>query len=789
MDWFVNRWAKQALVFALLCSASIIALLFSTRVLADAPTINIPRIANANIKVDAKLSEPMWDKAVVVNMSNITFPEENQPASVKTTAYLFEDGETLYIGFKAQDPDPAKIRAFLRDRDSYDVFNDDMIGIKLDTYGDHKLAYQFWVNALGVQVDSIENAVTGRESSAWDAIWDSAGQITDEGYVVEMALPLRILNFNDQLDKQNWAVELVRFYPRENRQRISNMTIDPNNNCWVCQMGPLTGFAGAKQGKNLAIVPSLTVGASESRDIWATPVTDWERDTNADIGLDIKWGITPDISLNATFNPDFSQIEADAGQLSINNTFALFFQEKRAFFLDNIDYFATPYNLVYTRNINAPDYGAKLTGRIKEHSFGLFAANDVSTSIFVPGNFGSSLAFMDDESQNAVVRYRYDPTEALSMGWIATLRSNDDYHNYVNSFDVKYKITENDTFIGQAMYSQTEYPIDLYKDFIDEEENDQCEITDCAFNEQALRLDKDGEFSDSAVMLRYMHEERDWDFAASYTAFGEDFRADMAFGNTTDWNKFVIGGNRLFRGEKGEWWTRARFGGDWDITHNANGELLEKEAQLWFNVDGIRQSFIHFAITDRDNVGSRIKEYQLAVTGNAPLYHETRYDSFARINILPNLSISSSLDYGDEIDYANNRLGTATFIRPGLTWNPTKHITFRTNMTYKKLEADGEEEFTAKLLDTRLTYQFSVRSFLRLAIIYSDVDRNQANYINDVTEQNRSFSTQLLYSYKINPQTLFFVGYSDSAYADDEINDLTKNAKTVFMKFSYAWLK
>ncbi|MCJ8268620.1 MAG: carbohydrate binding family 9 domain-containing protein, partial [Psychrosphaera sp.] len=321
MDWFVNKWAKQAFIFGLLRGAAIMALLFSTRVLADAPTINIPRIANADITVDAKLSEPMWDKAVVVNMSNITFPEENHPASVKTTAYLFEDGETLYIGFKAQDPDPAKIRAFLRDRDSNNIFNDDMIGIKLDTYGDHKLAYQFWVNALGVQVDSIENAVTGRESSAWDAIWDSAGQITDDGYVVEMALPLRILNFNDQLDKQYWAVELVRFYPRENRQRISNMTIDPNNDCMVCQMGPLHGFAGAKQGKNLAIVPSLTVGASETRDISATPVTDWERDTNADIGLDLKWGITPDISLNATFNPDFSQIEADAGQLSINNTF------------------------------------------------------------------------------------------------------------------------------------------------------------------------------------------------------------------------------------------------------------------------------------------------------------------------------------------------------------------------------------------------------------------------------------------------------------------------------------
>ncbi|MCJ8273269.1 MAG: hypothetical protein MJK04_28195, partial [Psychrosphaera sp.] len=427
------------------------------------------------------------------------------------------------------------------------------------------------------------------------------------------------------------------------------------------------------------------------------------------------------------------------------------FSRKKSVFPRQRRLFCHPVNLVYTRNINAPDYGAKLTGRIKEHSFGLFAANDVSTSIFVPGNLGSSLAFMDKESQNAVVRYRYDPTEALSVGAIATLRSNDYYHNYVYSFDVKYKITENDTFIGQAMYSQTEYPTDLYKDFIDEEENDQCEITNCAFNEQALRLDKDGEFSDDAMMVRYIHIERDWDFSSSYTSFGEDFRADLAFSNITDRNKFVIGANRIFRGETGEWWTRSRIGGDWDITHNANGELLEKEAQLWFNVDGIRQSFMHFAITDRDNVGSRIREYSLAVNGNAPLYHETQYDVYAQINLLPHLSISNDFSYGDEIDYANNRVGTAISFRPGFTWNPTKHITFRANMTYKKLEADDEEVFTAKLLDTRVTYQFSVRSFLRLAIIYSDVDRNQANYINDVTAEKRSFSTQLLYSYKINP--------------------------------------
>jgi hypothetical protein len=783
-------WLTKKQPFALLLIATMYSsLTLSAFASQKTSTITIPHLEAPGISVDADLSESVWDKAVSVQINNITYPEENQPSPVVTTAKLFEDGETLYIGFIAKDPDPSKIRAYLRDRDSNDIWNDDIIGIKLDTYGDHKLAYQFWSNALGVQTDSIENAVTGRESAAWDAIWDSAGKVTDDGYVVEMALPLRILNFNDQLDKQKWAVELVRFYPRNNRQRISNMTIDPNNNCKVCQMVPLEGFIGAKQGKNLAVVPSLTIGTSESRDISSTPRTDWERESDIDVGLDIKWGITPDISLNATINPDFSQIEADVAQLSVNNTFSLFFPEKRAFFLDNADYFATPFDLVYTRNISDPDYGARLTGRVKEHSFGVFAANDTSTTVFVPGNIGSSLAFMSEESQNGVVRYRYDPSENLSVGWIGTFRSHDNYHNTVSGFDVKYKITENDDVTAQALYSDTEYPEDLYKDYFKEEDNNNCEILNCKYNEQVLRTKKDGSFTDTAYRFEYNHDERDWNFSTAYQSFGDDFRADLGFTNLVDWNKFVIGGNRIWRGEKDGWWSRFTIGGDWDITHNDNNELLEKESQLWINLDATSQSFLFLGITDRDRVGSRAREYELSVDGNSTLYHETQFGSYFSINLAGNLALSNTLDHGDEIDFANNRLGTSTFVRPTITWNPTKHITLRTRMTYKKLKAQGAEVFTAKLYDTRLTYQFSVRSFLRLATIYSDVDRNQTNYINSVNERNQGFSTQLLYSYKINPQTLFFVGYSDSAFADDQIDDLTRDSKTVFMKFSYAWLK
>ncbi len=182
-----------------------------------AEPLSIPRVTPA-IVVDAELNEPQWQQAREMPILYNTWPAENTPAPVKTMARVMEDGEFFYISFVAEDPDPSQIRAFYRDRDK--MWDDDSIGIKLDTYHDSKLAYQFFVNALGVQGDAIENEITKTESDAWDGIWQSAGKITATGYQIEVAIPLRLLNFNDRLDLQRWKLELLRFYPRDVRHRL-----------------------------------------------------------------------------------------------------------------------------------------------------------------------------------------------------------------------------------------------------------------------------------------------------------------------------------------------------------------------------------------------------------------------------------------------------------------------------------------------------------------------------------------------------------------------------------------
>jgi hypothetical protein len=739
--------------------------------------LDIPNIAG-EIKVDGVLDDIYWQQAKQLELNYVTRPFENTHPPVTTQVKMFENGDTLYVAFIAQDPKVENLSAFYRDRDG--IWSDDLVGIKLDTFNDSRLAYQFFVNPLGIQADAIQNEMTGRESDSWDGIWQSAGKIVAGGYQVEMAIPLRILNFKEGNENKIWGAELVRYYPRADRLRISNMPLDRNNSCSLCQMGSIGGFKQAKQGKNLALVPTLVLGKGQSRELEESE--EWNDSDNQAISVDVKWGITPEISLQATLNPDFSQVEADVAQLSINDTFALFFDEKRTFFLENSDYFSSNYNLVYTRNVAAPDYGAKVTGRIDQHTFGFFVANDESTTFLVPGNLGSSIASFEQESLNLALRYRYDLSEQLSVGWTSTLRDAEGYYNYVNAIDAKYQLTDNDTFRAQLLRSDTQYPLDLYKEFCD----DDCDQDD-NYSETALRLKKPEAFSGSAYRISYDHEERNWNVSMHQNSRSSGIRTDLGFGSLADSQKSAVRGGYNWFSEN-TWWNKIRLSGDWDISHNDNSELIEKEAEVSLSMNGQLQSYFKINFLKRDKVGLRDDPSQLSITNNSTLFTEQQSSFYFEMRPSRSWYISTFARYGDHIDYDNNRLGKQWFVRPTINWSIGKSLQFKLRHTFQDLDVDNQQLFTAKLSDFRATYQFNQRQFLRLILVYSDIERNPQNYTFDVDASSKGLGTQILYSYKLNPLTKFFVGYSDSAYQDDVLTSLTKNERSVFMKFSYAWL-
>ncbi|AWB57992.1 carbohydrate binding family 9 domain-containing protein [Colwellia sp. Arc7-D] len=760
--------------------------------------IEIPQISG-DIVIDASLSEPQWRSAKKVLINNITRPYDNIPSPVHTEALLMESEGYFYLAFIAKDLDIKEIRAFLKDRDK--SWGDDLVGIKIDTYNDQRSAYRFLVNPLGVQIDGIESEVTQKESDAWDGIWESAGKIIDDGFIVEMALPLRMLNFQESEGKQTWGIELLRYYPREERLRLSNIHLDRGNSCEICQIATASGFKGAKQGSNFTVTPSIVLGAAQERD----DNNEWQDTNNTEGSLDLRWGITPDWLLNATINPDFSTVESDNAQLNINNNFALFNREKRLFFLDNQDYFDSDYNLVYTRNINAPNYGAKLTGRENNHAFGLFITDDKNTNILIPGNRSSSVATIDGESKAAALRYRYSLNNDITLGWISTLRTAEDYSNRVNGIDARFRLNTEDVFKFQSLFSTTQYPNDLFKQFcnVDEEDeqarcatpenNDDCQFGDCIYNENVLRTIKAESFTGNAFKAGYYHNDSNWYYRVTYDRQNAGFRGDLGFISRVDHNKFSVGGDRKWYAEPNKWWTQFKIYSDWDLIHNDNNELIEKEFDINAQLHARYSSYFRVGYTKRESVGSRLDKSKLAITDNSTLFTEHQFFIFAETKPMLGLYINANVTRGDKIDYRNNRLGKINRLSSNINWNINKHVEVKLKQTVRQLDAEGENVFIARLTDLRTTYQFNVQSFLRLSVVFNNTSRNTSNYLyiapEDINRHSKSLSSELLYAYKINPQTVFYLGYSDQHYSDETIQDLTQEQRSVFMKYSYAWLK
>ncbi len=710
------------------------------------------------ILVDAKLDEAVWQSALKISLNYETNPGENTLPPVTTEALLYENGKSIFVAFIAHDPNPELIKDYLTDRDN--IWDSDMVGIKFDTFGESRIAYQFFVNALGVQADATQEDFKG-DNSNWDAIWDSAGRVTKTGYIVEMEIPFNAIRFPESKQPQKWAFELLRFYPRDFRHRIANTPVDRNIACRICQFDKLTGLNNAKPSNNVRLIPTLVMGRTDSKE---NATSDWSKgDFNQELGLDLRWGITQDIYLNATINPDFSQVEADAAQLDVNNPFTIFVNEKRPFFLDGASYFETYNQTVHTRNIIAPDYGLKTTGQINGHSFGLFTVNDEHTSILLPSRLASLVDTQyDKKSENVVARYSYDLGNRNKIGLMHTDRSGDDYHNAMSSIDGKYWFDEYHYVDYQYMYSETRNPQYLIDNY----------ANDSDYQDFSLSPNISGD----AYTIDMGHESRNWWGYVRYVEFDKNFRADLGFISQVDYDKTTVGvGRRIHPTKPNSWWSLISFGTDWDHTFDSTGIKLEEEveANLW--VEGKLQSYLELGI------GKRSRYW------NARHYDETYQFMHAEFYPFAGLKLALGGDFGEKVDIANDGMGEETAFNPEVSWQINQNWLTSIDYYHYKFDRPEGNLFVARLNNFRVTYQFSIRSFLRFSLQKTDISANPELYIDNVDNTYKELSSQLLYSYKINPQTLFFAGYTDNGYQDDTIEQIKKTGRSVFMKFSYAW--
>ena len=253
--------------------------------------LSIPRV-NGEITLDGELDEPIWQTATKVTLDYETRPGENTPAPVKTTAYIAQNGDSLLVAFVAEDPEPENLYYSYSDRDS--SWGEDQVGFKVDTFNDSRKAYNFFVNPVGIQSDSIEDDISLSEDSSWNGIWYSAAKITDTGYNVEIEVPFKVLRFPDDNGMKTWGIDFVRFYPRGFMHRLALSPQKRDVNCYVCQIQKAQGFENIESGRNVELTPYFVAQDTQFRDPPSQP--EWQGDgVDWDAGMDLRWGVRPSI--------------------------------------------------------------------------------------------------------------------------------------------------------------------------------------------------------------------------------------------------------------------------------------------------------------------------------------------------------------------------------------------------------------------------------------------------------------------------------------------------------------
>jgi hypothetical protein len=451
--------------------------------------------------IDGKMDEELWQSAAVFKDFIQFRPVDLVAPSQQTEVKIGYDSKFLYIGFRAYD-EPGKVRATIAKRDA--VFDDDWVGIWLDTFNDGRRAYELIFNPLGVQADAIFTEGINEDFSV-DIVHESKGVLLQDGFSVEVAIPFKSLRYEAGKDKK-WGLQLMRTIKRLNNEQSSWTPISRDNSSLLGQSGHITGLEGISTERTIELIPSLTVSEegrrvpsvsraqSELSDALGLAVpTDRGRFLNNPVGFDpgltAKFSISPTMTLDMALNPDFAQVEADATVVTANQRFPIFFEEKRPFFLEGKEIFETLISAVHTRTIVDPDYAFKFTGKRGKNTFGVLVASDNA-----PGNLsdddrdflratgdlsavrrrdalnGTSFAddlqserdglakLVDKNATIGVLRLKRDVGKEGHVGFLGTSYNFVDKYNQVGGFDVRYRFNKQTVFWAQALGSLSHQP-------------------------------------------------------------------------------------------------------------------------------------------------------------------------------------------------------------------------------------------------------------------------------------------------------------------------------------------
>jgi len=726
-------------------------------------TFDVPRVAE-KVHIDGRLDDPIWGTAVVLANFVEIEPGDNSRPPVDTQVLVAYDDDHFYVAFRCFDDNPGAIRATVTDRDR--MFADDFAGIIVDTFKDEQNGYEFFVNPRGIQGDLYRSR--NNEDSSYDAVWHSGGQITDEGWTAEIAIPFRSIRFPDA-PVQKWGIHFLRNRPRESRAQYSWAPVSRDENCFFCQAGTLSGIQGVNQGRNIEILPYVLGSQSGALSLDSNDEFSWDNDNaQGEAGVGLKYGITPNHTLDFTYNPDFSQIESDATQIDANRTFALFYPEKRPFFLEGADRFTSMIDVVYTRSINDPLVAAKYTGKTGANTVSFITAMDENSPYIVPFEEQSGGALGKD-TYSSIFRYKRDVLKESFVGVVASDRREreGDGSNTTAGVDTRLRLDDHFTVWGQVQGSYTQEPDDttLSEGFNDINFGNDAEHTG-AF---------DGEdYTGVAAEAEVVRSGRHYNASLWYEDYSPTFRAETGFVTQNDYRLLGFWNGYQFQYDKNPIFERIEPQLSMGRKYNHRNEFKDTwlEPNIWFRFKKQTYFWTGFLWSEEVFAGELVDGIARWATD-----FDTEFSK--------HVSGGLYTRYGNSVvrDRDDPRLGEEWSYGIWTTLRPTAPL--RLDLTFDSFRMnelnDGPEIFDAYVARGKLTYCFSKHLFLRL--------------VGEYVEDANFFSLDPLLSYKINPFTVFFVGSSHSFfdYEDDpttvpvEYEDVgyKQTDRLFFVKFQY----
>jgi hypothetical protein len=549
---------------------------------------------------------------------------------------------------------------------------------------------------------------------------------------------------------------LYRNYPRDFRYQFFSMKLPRGGNCFVCRSNLLTGLEGLPEGGKLVVAPFVTgLQEAQPQGELGTPLKKGDAEGNA--GLDAKWTPDENTALDLTLNPDFSQIESDVAQIGVNERFALLFPEKRPFFLEGLDLFGTPFQAVYTRTITSPRWGVRGTGRFGSTSYTALVAEDRGGgSVVLPGPNESVFVDQDFRSYVGLGRLRHD----LGRSFVSMLATDREVRgggfNRVLGPDFEWRPTEQDQVVGQLLYSWSETP-----------------------DRPDLAAEWDGrKLSGHAAQLWWFRSTRTWDYFARYRDVANEFRADNGFLPQVGYQESDAEVGYTFRPTGLVRRLRTYLIADYQSQRD--GALIFRQISPGIGMDAFWNSFVRIRMGfDKVRAGPRTFDRN-------HLIYEIRVNPGRLVN---QLGLIGSI--GEEVDFDNSRPGDGADVTAYATIRPTDHVELRFDGARRWLDVDTAEArdqrlFTALVARLRAQYTFSSRMFLRLIGQYVETKRDPSLYTFEVSRKDGAFSGSALFAYKVNWQSVLFLGYGDERLLT-EGDSLERSARQLFLKISYAF--